>query len=596
MFKYDYLKVAVASPNVKLGKPLENAKHIVDILNNTIDASIILFPELALIGSTLGDWNYNASLLNEQNIALNYLKEYSNEQIIIVGGSFQYLDSLYNVAYVIQNGYILGIVPKVYLDVEQRRNFTSGEEFVSDPVTVEFLGEEVLFGNVNFINSLFNISFGIEIGQDLGLISEAQIIFNLNSDTYYLGKNEEYETMVKATSIQKKCCYILTSVNASETASDLLYNGQMLAYEYGELLLKENSFNFDSNVQLIDVDIEYLKFIRYQNIFNQLTEPFIEFDLETSEDYQLTKKINSEPFVIKSDEQAKEIIDVLTTSLYHRLNHIGISKVVIGVSGGLDSTLALLVAHQCFTKYNIPTSNILAFSMPALATGSKSQQIALDLMNELRVKGTVLPIGNEIKSHFDLINHDENVKNTTYENVQARYRTLVLMNVSNSEKAIVLGTGDMSEIALGWSTFNGDQMSMYNINAGLPKTAIRSLVSYFTKIYPNLQFVITDVINATITPELTSSSQSTEEIIGKYEVNDFILYQIFGRGASYERVVYLLEQVFNFDNEKAVSYYNNFMRRFKQNQFKRLASPEGVRIFKLSLSPHGALKFSGDLK
>lgn len=596
MFKYDYLKVAVASPTVKLGKPIENAKQIVDVLNNYSDASIILFPELSLIGSTLGDWNHNASLLNEQNIALNYLKEYSNDQILIVGGSYQYLDSLYNVAYVIQNGYILGIVPKVYLDKEEKRHFQSGGEFVSDPVTVEFLGEEVLFGNVNFINSLHNISFGIEIGQDLGHISEAQIIFNLNSIAYYLGKNEEYESMVKAVSLQKKCCYILASTNASESASDVLYNGQMVAYENGELLLNEISYSFGNNVHLFDIDIEYLKFVRFNNSFNQFTEPFIEFDLEVSSDYTLSNKIDAEPFVIKNDQQAKEIIDVLSTSLYHRLNHIGISKVVIGVSGGLDSTLALLVAHQCFLKYNIPTTNIIAFSMPALATGSKSQQIALDLMNELRVKGAILPIGNEIKSHFDLIHHDENVKNTTYENVQARYRTFVLMNVSNSEKAIVLGTGDMSEIALGWSTFNGDQMSMYNINAGLPKTAIRSLVAYFTKVYPNLQFVITDVINATISPELTSSSQSTEEIIGKYEINDFILQQIFGRGASFERVVYLLEQLFNLDNEQASTYYNNFMRRFKQNQFKRLASPEGVRIFKLSLSPHGALKFPGDLK
>lgn len=596
MFKYEYLKVATASFEVKLGKPLENAKKIIDVVNNTPDATIILFPELSLIGSTLGDWNYNASLLKEQNIALEYLKENSTEQIIIVGGSFLYLDSLYDVAYVFQNGYILGIVPKVYLNFDQKRNFTSGEEFVYEPVSVEFLDEEVLFGNVNFINSLYNVSFGIEIGDDLGLISDAQIIFNLNSSSYYLGKNEEYQTLVKAVSLQKKCCYVLTTVNASESASDILYNGQMIAYQNGEKLLEQTSLDFTDNVELFDVDVEYLKFIRMRKSLSPNTNPFVEFELVESDDYYLSNKIDAEPFVIKTEKDAREIIDILATSLYHRLNHIGINKVVIGVSGGLDSTLALLVAHKCFTKYNIPTSHILAFSMPALATGSKSQQLALDLMNGLKVKGTVLPIGEEIKSHFDLINHDENIKNTTYENAQARYRTLVLMNVSNSEKAIVLGTGDMSEIALGWSTFNGDQMSMYNINAGLPKTTIRSLVSYFTKIYPELQFVLTDVINATITPELTSSSQSTEDIIGKYEVNDFILNQIFGRGSSEDRVVYLLEQLFALDYDVATTYYQNFMSRFKQNQFKRLAAPEGVKIFKLSLSPHGDLKFPGDLK
>lgn len=596
MFKYEYLKVATASFEVKLGKPLENARKIIEVLNNTVDASIVLFPELSLVGTSLWDWNYNASVLNEQNIALEYLKANSTEQIMIVGGTFLYLDSLYDVAYVIQNGYILGIVPKVNLSFEQKRNFVSGVEFVGEPVSIEFLGDEVLFGNINFINSTHNVSFGVEIGEDLGQISDAQIVFNLNSSSYYLGKNEEYNTLVKAVSLQKKCCYVLTSVNASESASDILYNGQMVVYQNGEKLLEKTSLAFSDSVELVDVDLEYLKFVRMHKCLSLVTEPFVEFDLEESEEYYLNNKIETEPFVIKTEAEANEIIDVLATSLYHRLNHIGINKVVIGVSGGLDSTLALLVAHKCFTKYNIPTSHILAFSMPALATGSKSQQLALDLMNGLKVKGTVLPIGKEIKSHFDLINHDESIKNTTYENVQARYRTFVLMNVSNSEKAIVLGTGDMSEIALGWSTFNGDQMSMYNINAGLPKTAIRSLVNHFTKIYPELQFVLTDVINATITPELTSSSQATEDIIGKYEINDFILNQIFGRGASSERVVYLLEKVFALENEVACKYYENFLRRFKQNQFKRLAAPEGVKIFKLSLSPHGDLKFPGDLK
>ena len=526
MFKYEYLKVATASFEVKLGKPLENARKIIELLDKHTNASIVLFPELSLTGSTLGDWNFNASVLKEQNIALEYLKENSTDQIMIVGGTYLYLDSLYNVAYVIQNGYILGIVPKVYLNFDETRNFKSGEEFVNEPVNVEFLDDEVLFGNVNFVNSLHNISFGIEIGNDLGHLSDAQIIFNLNSSAAYLGKKEDYRTLVKGISLQKHCCYVLTSINASESASNILFDGQMLAYQNGEELLNVSSLSFSDNVSIFDIDIEYLKFIRMHNCFNQITDPYVEFDLYESEDYVLSNIIDCNPFVFKNEGEAEEAIDIIVTSLYHRLKHIGINKVVIGVSGGLDSTLALLIAHKCFTKYNIPTSNILAYSMPALATGSKSQQLALDLMNGLQVKGTVLPIGNEIKSHFELINHDESVKNTTYENVQARYRTFVLMNVSNSEKAIVIGTGDMSEIALGWSTFNGDQMSMYNVNAGLPKTAIRSLVGHFAKIYPDLQFVLTDVINATITPELTSSSQATEDIIGKYEINDFILNQI----------------------------------------------------------------------
>ena len=596
MYKHGYLKVALASPKVYLGKPMENAIEIVNVMNKSLDASIICFPELSLTGARLGDWHKNREILNEQKLALNYIVKNSSEQIVIVGGSFEYLDNLYDVAYVIQDGSVLGIVPKISADNEDHI-FEEAYQFYDSLVEVELFGELVPFGNVKFINSFYNISFSVEIGEDFNTINDTQLVFNLNSCGYYLNKNNEFESLVKATSIKNRNCYLLTSINTSETASNVLYNGQMVGYTAGEKLISKTNTSFTSNVEYVDVDLDYIKFERMNKHFVQAeSEYFVEFSLEETDDYYLTNIPSKEPFVINSKEEAEEIIDVICASLYHRLSHIGLNKVVIGVSGGLDSCLAILMAHRCFTKYSIPVSNILAYSMPALATGSKSQQIALDLMNGLGVKATVLPIGNEIKSHFDLINHDENEKNTTYENAQARYRTLVLMNISNSEHAIVLGTGDMSEIALGWSTFNGDQMSMYNINAGLPKTAIRSLVAYFAKTMPNLSFVLTDIINATITPELVSSSQATEDIIGKYEINDFILHQIFARGASMERVIYLVTNLFNLDDEVAKKYYNNFLRRFKQNQFKRIASPEGVKIFKLSLSPHGALKFYGDVK
>lgn len=597
MYKHNYLKIAVASNKVLLGQPYENAKEIIKIADDYQDASIIVFPELSLIGSTLGDWNRNRELLKKQTKALEYIIENSTDQVLIVGGSFEYLSSLYNVAYVIQNGELLGIVPKVNLTDAEMNVFTSGEQFLDTIVELELFEEVVPFGNIKFINSPFDVNFGVEVGNDLGFISDAEIIFNLASNSYYLGSKNENIEKIKALSLKDKCIYALSSISTSQTASGCVFTSQLLSAINGELLLNDSNLSFESKASYVDIDLEYLKFARMnENYQTQLDDYFVEFELLESEDYTLTNKIEKNPFVIKSDTEASEIIDVLSAALYHRLSHIGISKVALGVSGGLDSAFALLVAHNCFEKYNIPTSNILAFSMPALATGSKSQQLALDLMNGLKVKGSVLPIGEEVKSHFELINHDFNVVNTTYENVQARYRTFVLMNISNSEGAIVLGTGDMSEIALGWSTFNGDQMSMYNINAGLPKTAIKSLVEYFARKHSHLAFVLTDIINATISPELTSTNQATEDIIGKYEVNDFIMYHVLGRGASKERIVYLLTQEFELDDESSNAYYDNFMRRFKQNQFKRLAAPEGVKIFKLSLSPHGDLKFPGDLK
>ena len=597
MFKYDYLKVGIATPITLLGQPMENAKEMLKLSEDYPDANIIVYPELSLTGSNLGDYFLNRSLLNKQFDALEYLVDNSCDQILVVGGVFEYASRLYNVAYVIQNGLILGIVPKVFLNKDEQRIFSSADSFIDTIIEVELFDEIVPFGQVKFNNSIYNISFGVEIGNDLGQISDAQIVCNPTINHYHFGGNKELIEEVKVFSNKNKTAYLTSSLSVTESASGFLNTGLVVCANCGELLVNECSLEFKSILTLADIDVEYLKFERLNNkIIENIDSYYVEYELLESESYKLSQQVDKEPFVLKSEADAFEIIDVLSNALYHRLMHIGINKVVIGVSGGLDSTLALLIAHRCFVKHNLPTSNIIAFSMPALATGSKSQQIALDLMNGLKVKGSVLPIGEEVKSHFDLINHDETNKNTTYENVQARYRTLVLMNVSNSEKGIVLGTGDMSEIALGWSTFNGDQMSMYNINAGLPKTAIRSLVGYFAKAYPDLAFVLTDVINATITPELTSSSQSTEDIIGKYEINDFIMNQILGRGSSKERVIYLLGESFGLSADDATKYYDNFLRRFKQNQFKRLASPEGVKIFKLSLSPHGDLKFPGDVK
>lgn len=608
MYKYDYLKIGVATPKIKLGNCIENAKEVIRLASEMKDANIIVFPELTVSGCTLGDWHNNIEKLNEEKEALSYIVENSNEQLLIVGSALEYRDNLYNCAFVIQNKKILSIVPKFILskssELNDSRIFSSGKKYIGGNQKINFLGHKVNFGKNVFKNSKFNIVFGVELSNDLLINNDlyqkgAQIIFNLSASSYYLGRSEHRQIMAKANSINSSCAYVYASSGASETASDVIFTGHRLVAELGDLLLDKEDLKFDSSYDLIDIDLQKIKHLRlvkgHKNI--QLDEEeYIEFDLSESDEFYLSTKIETEPFVIKSEDVASEVVDVISTALYHRLSHIGSYKVVIGVSGGLDSTLALLVASECFKKYNIPLTNIIAYSMPGLATGSKSQQIALNLMNGLGVKGSVLSIENEVKAHFALIDHDETNKNTTYENVQARYRTLVLMNVANSQGGIVLGTGDMSEIALGWSTFNGDQMSMYNINSGLPKTAIRSLVAYFARKNPDLAFTLTDVINATISPELTSSSQSTEDIIGKYEINDFIMLHILSYGANVHRISFLLQHLFGLTEEAAHSYYKNFMQRFKQNQFKRLAAPEGVKIFNLSLSPHGDFKFPGDMK
>lgn len=300
--------------------------------------------------------------------------------------------------------------------------------------------------------------------------------------------------------------------------------------------------------------------------------------------------------MLESDKQLNDVIDALCKALYNRLSHIGINKVVLGVSGGLDSTLALLIITRCFEKYNLDKAGIIACTMPGLGTGSKSKNNAYNLAKALGIELREYNIKEETLHHFNLIGKFNEEKDVTYENIQARYRTLVLMNLANMYGAIVCGTGDMSEIALGWSTFNGDQMSMYNINGGLPKTIIRQLTAFFKNIYKDASEALDDVINLPISPELTSSNQLTEDMIGKYEINDFLMYHVFNNGASKDRIIHLIHHVFKLSLDDASSYYTNFMRRFKRNQFKRLTGPESIKIFRFSFGPRCDFKFVGDVK
>ena len=269
---------------------------------------------------------------------------------------------------------------------------------------------------------------------------------------------------------------------------------------------------------------------------------------------------------------------------------------VIGISGGLDSTLALLFAYDTYKKYGMNTKNIHAITMPGLGTGSKSKNLALNLMSKLNVTSNEVSIKKEALIQLKLLQHDPAIHDITYENVQARARTNYLMNYANLIGGMVIGTGDMSEIALGWSTFNGDHMAMYNLNAGLPKTAVKALVKYHIDIYPEIKVELKKVYNAIISPELTGSDQATEDKIGKYQINDFVMYHLFTKGASKERIIYLLEICFGLKKNQALKYYTNFLKRFNSNQYKRLTGPEGVKIFELSFSPRGDFRYPGDMK
>lgn len=613
MYFNNYLKVALAVPRVSVGHCMENAIEMKKIAEQYADASILLFPELSLTGYVLGDWFFNRELLDNASEALEFLVKSSNKQIWLVGTVIEYRGYLYNVACVIQNKKILGIVPKIHLAIGREfyetRLFASGFPFRDNPCVLSLFGQPVKMGSLLFKSSEFDVTFGIEICRDLWapksphcdlFMKGAEIVFNLSASTYHLNKGAKRTLLCQSASMKGLGAYVFASTGMSETASDIAFSGHRIAYQLNECLLDEEELSFDSVASYVDIDLEKIKYSRYSDGWHHdesnLYKEVIYFDLEESKKYYLEHLPSLLPFVPKKDEEFASIIDITTASIYHRLKYIGIKDVVLGISGGLDSTLALLFCYETFKRYNLDLKGIHCYTMPALATGSDSLLRSKRLIESLGLKVNVIDISSQVLEQFVLIEHDENKLDTTYENVQARYRTLTLMNLANKLSAIVIGTGDMSEIALGWSTFNGDQMAMYNVNAGLPKTTIKAMIKYLTTKEPSTTSVLIEILNAKISPELISSSQSTEDTLGKYEINDFLLYHFFSCGASKKRIVFLLNLCFDLSEDEAVERYNYFFDRFNKNQYKRLASPEGIKIFPFSLSPRVDFRYPGDMK
>ena len=428
----------------------------------------------------------------------------------------------------------------------------------------------------------------------------ADIIFNISASTYNFEKKDVKKALIKNASSKFEGAYLYVSNGPSDSSSDVTYAGDQIVAICGDFVLEKRTLSLDTVVNLVDIDMEKIRFMRYSDGYCrdslEVENNFICFTLNQTKNYTLETLPNLLPFVPNSADEMNEIIDVTATSLMHRLDYIHTSKVIIGISGGLDSTLALLFAYYTYLKYGLNIKNIIAVTMPGLGTGSKSKNIAIHLMQKLDVTMMEVSIKKAAQNHLKMLEHDLQNKDVTYENVQARIRTMYLMNLANKEKGIVLGTGDMSEIALGWSTFNGDHMSMYSLNSGLPKTTIKALVKHFATLYPQIKNELNKVYNAIISPELTGFDQATEEKIGKYQINDFILYHLFINGASKDRLIFLLNVCFNLNLEECQKYYDNFLSRFNHNQYKRLTGAEGIKIFKLTLSPRGDFRYPGDME
>lgn len=619
MYSHGFLKVAAASPITRVGDPMFNVKEMLKQVEEAKlkNPSFICFPELCISGYSIGDLVFQKYLYDDCLEAIKFFLQNNTYRGVVIFGAYIFInDTIYNCSFITQKKKILGIVPKNFLpdtsEFYETRWFASGVDISKNVSSVNLFGEEIAFGKIIFENSTGDVNFAAEICADLWapispnerLYSNGALIcFNLSASPAHIGKKEYRKTLTKSISLKFNGGYVYVSNNASESTSEVVFSGHKLICENGEVIAENEEINLHSDIIYGDFDILKLHHARRNNSYYKKVQEIardlnirrVAYELEEQEDFIFEKTLERLPFVPKNKEDYTDIINIQAASVIKRLEYIGINKVVLGVSGGLDSTLALLSLCYAFDKYNISRENIIAYILPSKATSDRTYQNSLALVKKLGVTKKEVNIYTEVLRQLKAIGHDTLTKDVTYENVQARYRTFTLMNAANLNQAIVVGTSDMSEIALGWSTFNGDHMAMYGINAGLPKTVVKETVNYYKNIYPSVADILANIVNTPISPELSSSTQATEEIIGKYEINDFILYHFLENGDDTDRIAYLLFKAMNIPLKEAKELVMKFNKRFYSQQYKRLTSPEAAKIMGFSLSPRTEIKLNGDI-
>ncbi|MDE6246331.1 MAG: NAD(+) synthase [Muribaculaceae bacterium] len=630
-FRYCGLcRIAAAIPFVALGDVLSNTNNIIDIINHNRDCDVILFPELSVTGYTLGDLVLQSLLLDKAVDGLQQIKLASadSDAIIAVGAPIRKNNKIYNSAVLFHNGKILGVVPKSYIpnysEFYERRWFEPGINVKNQSVCIG--DDEVPFGS-DLIFECGAMKIGVEICEDLWVtippsshlaMAGANIILNLSASNHTIGKQAYRRSLISQQSARCRCVYAYSSAGRGESSTDLAIPGYSAIAENGSILIASEDFPLDQTVVTRNVDLQKIEADRiHYNTFNDFSSDegfrFISVNYKNrkaeNHDDSVSVDINPHPFVPSDpghrNENCSEIIAIQCHALAQRLKTIHCDKLVIGVSGGLDSTLALLVACRTFDMMGISRKGIHGITMPGLATTSKTRNNAWQLMKLLGITSIEIPIGKAVEQHFKDIDQDPDTHDATYENSQARERTQIIMDYSNKIGGIVLGTGDLSELALGWCTYNGDQMSMYGINASIPKTLIRYLVEWFADRTPNEKErdVLIDIVNTPISPELVpakdgddSIAQKTEDLVGPYELHDFYLYHVLRYGASPKKIYFLAKEAFKDKYDEAVihKWLINFYRRFFSQQFKRSCMPDGPKVGSVCLSPRGDWRMPSD--
>lgn len=629
--KYGYVKVAAAIPAVKVADCVFNAgqteKQILEADEKGVQ--IIVFPELNLTAYSCGDLFGQRLLLEQAEMALMQIMNNTRQLdiISIVGMPVLLNSSLLNCAVVFQKGKILGVVPKSYLpnykEFYEQRWFVSADAY-PNTMTVRLCGQVVPCSSQLLFDTP-DVCFGIEICEDVWApvppssylaLQGAEVIFNLSADTENISKHQYLCSLLAQQSARCLSGYVFSSCGFGESTTDVVFAGNALIYENGSLLAKNDRFSFDEQLVISEIDVDRLRTERQMNttfgasVRNHYSAVFqhIQTEFVSSKEGEFTRTVEPHPFVPAGgkllDERCEEIFSIQVAGLAKRLVHTSSKTVVVGISGGLDSTLALLVCVKTFDKLGLSREGIVGITMPGFGTTDRTYNNALDLMRSLGVTIKEISIKEACIQHFQDIGHDMSVHDVTYENGQARERTQILMDYANKVGGLVIGTGDLSELALGWATYNGDHMSMYGVNASIPKTLVRYLVNWvaLTGVDADSKATLLDIIDTPISPELIPADeqgnikQKTEDLVGPYELHDFFLYHFLRFGSRPAKIFFLAQKAFDgvYDDETIKKWLKNFCRRFFIQQFKRSCLPDGPKVGSVSLSPRGDWRMPSD--
>ena len=625
----DFIKVGSACPKTKVADVLYNVENICYCIDKSYDSNVkFLFPELCITSYTCSDLFLTSTLLNKalDGIKLICEKSVDKDMLLAVGAPLIHNNVLYNCAIIIFNGRILGIVPKSYIpnysEFYEKRWFTEGVNLIDEIINLPFQ-ENIPFGT-NLIFAAGDYKFGVEICEDLWVtippssylsLLGANVIGNLSASNELVSKKDYRVSLISNQSARCMSSYIYSSAGVHESTTDLLFSGHLVISENGSILKQNDRFQRENEIITSCIDIfrlnaERLKNLSYRDASKMV--PFkaknIYFNFKDTNIKEFDRYVDKHPFVPSNEhereERCKEIFNIQASALAKRLEHTNLKKAVIGISGGLDSTLALLVVVKTFKLLGIDNKNIIAITMPGFGTTDRTYNNALTLCKELGTDLREINIVDAALQHFKDIGHDKDIHDVTYENVQARERTQILMDLANKEGGLLIGTGDLSELALGWCTYNGDHMSMYSVNPSIPKTLVRYLVKYVAEKESNkeVSHTLLDILDTPVSPELLPKSekgdivQKTEDIVGPYELHDFFLYHFIKHGSSKERIQFLAEVAFkdDYSKEEINKWLDKFIYRFFTQQFKRSALPDGPKVGSISLSPRGDWRMPSD--